>query len=894
MGESRWLPQFFVGKQQKINGMLKFFKKTCYKMAISRSIKENNKKHVMSERIIITLASLLLLFGCEKWNPLPDKEPDEHEEEALTEFTVTLEDLSPTETKLSSPTNESKVKDLNLFLYNKEGELITHIYREIASPNELSFNLMARDGENCSVYAIANLGYKTEGYGKYQLEEAAYSVDHYSKMFGESGNCVMSGRKDFIVKKNEIVTVEMIRVMAKVTVVCNYDNLNRDVRLKIKRIRICNIPKQVKYFGKSCAGKASEVMSGKYYTETSLGSVSSTGVDFYTFENYQEANLGGAATNKEKADMLTQLQLKTCSYIMLEYEFLDPQKVGTIGYRFFLGKSMEDVIVERNNHYTATVFFRGNASRDELSVSVDNSNLKDRPISIRVTPKKLSFTKLGVSSQLNAYVSPTTAYNKKVVWNSSNPAVATVDGNGLVTSVSNGSCTIKATSAENSSIYDTAEVTVEEETVTEDDYIAFDKTSLLMLDIDTREIGFRTNEHNTKTPRFTVSDKEVVEITEQTEGSIKIRALKPGVCTITGTLGDAETVCSVTVEELKIVTDDEITVYKDFYHNVDYEILPRWAAASHQLKWEITDGLGTPVFDFAEGIVGNKIVGLVPTENTGMEAGELTVSFVDAPQKSVAIKVNVKDAIKMRGKITAIANAGRSDTYESLDIEAPEQASVNLGFTERNPGSYISAYRESPGYGKGCIKISNPCGANGRYLLTATVTGDNGRVNRATCTIEVYEQVYLVGISKSMDIIKSNHKTIGGVEYITISYENEIVAKYLAHPSSLLFPRGEIRGIPFSFYYNGKHFTEDHTDYTEIAGPFEFNSRERYSLAFGKGTGKSLYPPKYLEYFTLEADNKGYMITDNNLYLYITSRPFGGGFCDESISWQEIFEYIYQ
>ena len=863
-------------------------------MAISRSINENHKKDVMLERIIITLASLLLVFGCEKWNPLPDKEPDKPEGKELTEFTVTLEDLTPAETKSGSLADESPVKDLNLFLYNKDGELITHIYREIRSSNDLSFNLMAENGESCSAYAIANLGYEMERYDRSQLEEAVCSADDYSKMFGENGNCVMSGRKDFLVKKNETVTVEMIRVMAKITVVCNYDYLNRDVRLKIRRIRICNIPRQVKFFGKSYAQKASDVMSGDYYTEKDLGSVSSTGVDFYTFENYQEANLTGAGTNKEKADMLTQLQLKTCSYIMLDYEFLDKQKVGTIGYRFFLGKSMEDVIVERNNHYRATVYFKGNASRDELSVSVDNSNLKDRPTAISITPKKLSFTKLGTSSQLNAQISPSSAYNKGVVWSSSNSAVATVDGNGLVTSVSNGNCTIKATSAENSSIYDTADVTVAEETVTEEDYIAFDKTALLMLDIETREIGFRTNEHNSKAPQFTVSDKEVAEIIEQTDGSIKIRAVKPGACTITGTLGDAETVCSVTVEELRIVTDNEITVYKDFYHNVDYEILPKWAASSHPLNWKITDGLETPVFGFAGGIVGNKIEGLIPTAGTGMEAGELTVSFADAPQKSVAIKVNVKDAIKIRGKITAIANVGRSDTYESLDIEAPEQASVNLEFTEQHPGNYISAYMESPGYGKGCIKISNPCGANGKHLLTATVRGDNGRVNRTTCTIEVYEQIYLVGISKSMDIIKSNHKTVGGTEYVTISYENEIVAKYLAHPSSLMFPNGEINSIPFSFYYAGRHFTESHTDYSEIAGPFDFNSREPYSLAFGKGTGRSLYPPRYLEYFTLEADNKGYMITNDNKYLYITSRPFGGGFCDESVSWKDIFEYIYR
>ncbi len=751
---------------------------------------------------------------------------------------------------------------------------------------------MALEGESCSVFAIANLGYKMESYSKYQLAEEVFSVSDFSKMFGTNGECIMSGREDFNVSKSDIITVEISRVVAKITVICNYDYLNPDVNLKINSIQICNIPRQVKYFGRNCIKNVSEAMDGDYYLEGQLGSISSAGVDFYAFENYQEANLTGATTNKQKAEMLTSHQLNTCTCIKLDYEFLNSEKVGPISYLFYLGKSMEDVIVERNNYYTVTVFFNGNASSDELSVSVDNSNLKYRPVSIAITPEELLFTKLNTTAQLSATVSPAEAYNKEIVWSSSNPAVATVDNNGLVTSVSNGSCTIQAVSVENPNVYNTAAVKVEE-IIVEDDHIVFDKTALLMLDIDTQEIGFTTNEHNAKTPVFTVSDGEIAEIVEQTESTIKIKALKPGVCTIKGVLGDAEAACSVTVEELTITAEREVTIYKDFYYDINYAIYPQWAAASHNLAWSITDGLTTPLFGFVNGIKGNKIVGLVSTAGNNSASGELIVCFVDAPDKKATVKVNVKDAIKMKDKITAIANVGISDTFESLDIEAPEQATVNLEFTNVDPGDYILAYRNRYGYSNGCIKISNPCGANGKYLLTATVTGDNGKINTATCTIEIYEQVFLVGISKSMDVLKSNSYSIGGARYITIRYENEIVAKYLAHPSSMFYPQGEIDNIPFSYYYDGEHYTESHTGKTEIAGPFEFCSKEPYSLAFGKGTGTGFYPPKYLEYFALEADNNGYMITDDKKYIYVTSRQFGGGFCDESVSWQEIFGYIY-
>lgn len=126
----------------------------------------------MAERIIITLASLLLVFGCEKGNPLPDINPDEQEEKDLTEFTVTLKDVSPVETKLGFSVDEDWVKDLNLFLYSNNGELITNIYREVRSQDDLTFNLKAQDGADCSVFAIANLGYQMDGPNMYRLTES--------------------------------------------------------------------------------------------------------------------------------------------------------------------------------------------------------------------------------------------------------------------------------------------------------------------------------------------------------------------------------------------------------------------------------------------------------------------------------------------------------------------------------------------------------------------------------------------------------------------------------------------------------------------------------------------------------------------------------------------------
>ncbi|SET70023.1 S-layer homology domain-containing protein [Natronincola peptidivorans] len=65
---------------------------------------------------------------------------------------------------------------------------------------------------------------------------------------------------------------------------------------------------------------------------------------------------------------------------------------------------------------------------------------------ISITPETMTLTAGGAMSTITATVSPENATNKNVIWLSSNPAVATVNG-GVVTPVAGGTVTITATSA---------------------------------------------------------------------------------------------------------------------------------------------------------------------------------------------------------------------------------------------------------------------------------------------------------------------------------------------------------------------------------------------------------------------------------------------------------------
>ena len=67
---------------------------------------------------------------------------------------------------------------------------------------------------------------------------------------------------------------------------------------------------------------------------------------------------------------------------------------------------------------------------------------------IALTPASATLTNVGATLQLTATVTPDDAADKSLTWTSSNTAVATVDTNGKVTAVANGTCTITATSAD--------------------------------------------------------------------------------------------------------------------------------------------------------------------------------------------------------------------------------------------------------------------------------------------------------------------------------------------------------------------------------------------------------------------------------------------------------------
>lgn len=142
---------------------------------------------------------------------------------------------------------------------------------------------------------------------------------------------------------------------------------------------------------------------------------------------------------------------------------------------------------------------------------------------------------------------PENAFNKSVVWKSSNPAVASVDANGAITGLSVGTATITATALYDSRVTATCEVTVMQHVTG----ISLSSSSLSMgiNDSQTLTVGFSPKDASNTNFTVECSNTAVATVTKS-ESSIIIKAISRGSATITVTAEDGgySATCEIIVD----------------------------------------------------------------------------------------------------------------------------------------------------------------------------------------------------------------------------------------------------------------------------------------------------------------------------------------------------------
>lgn len=189
-----------------------------------------------------------------------------------------------------------------------------------------------------------------------------------------------------------------------------------------------------------------------------------------------------------------------------------------------------------------------------------------------VTKITLNKTKLSLevpeTYQLTATITPSDASNKTLKWTSSNESAATVDENGLVTAVGNGTAVIKAEATDGSGISVSCTVTVIDPSKIPVSGITLDKTALSLEAMETYQLTAAISPTNAanKDLIWTSSNEAVATV----DSNGRITAVAKGTATITATAADgygASASCTVTVTNNGYV----VTALDQFQSSHPYE-----------------------------------------------------------------------------------------------------------------------------------------------------------------------------------------------------------------------------------------------------------------------------------------------------------------------------------
>ncbi len=131
--------------------------------------------------------------------------------------------------------------------------------------------------------------------------------------------------------------------------------------------------------------------------------------------------------------------------------------------------------ITRYDSLRAVLYNESTGDFQEISIPVEAKEETVAVTGVVLNTNAITLPTLGQTYQLTATVSPLNATNKNVTWTSSKPEVATVDSNGLVTSVAEGTTTITATTVDGGF---TATCEIEVSVVVAATGIAIDRESL--------------------------------------------------------------------------------------------------------------------------------------------------------------------------------------------------------------------------------------------------------------------------------------------------------------------------------------------------------------------------------------------------------------------------------
>ena len=368
---------------------------------------------------------------------------------------------------------------------------------------------------------------------------------------------------------------------------------------------------------------------------------------------------------------------------------------------------------------------------------------------IKVSPDTLTLTKKDETAQLTAEVTPSYADNKRVTWQSSDEKVATVDENGKVTAVGNGTATITATSVSGSytaTVSVTVKIPVEIQKLT----IEAEKETLTKIGEST-ELKVKIEPENADLQKLIwKSHNEKVAIVNENG---KVTAVGNGTAEITVTTEDGKITASIMIT---VKVPDEPTINKTTGFRRLRARSVKQTKTSVTLQWNIIKD--------ADGyfIYGNRC-------NTGTKSykyrklatitgGDISTWTQKDLKKGTYYKYVVKAYRLVNGKkvvtdtsisVHAVTGGGKYGNAKAVSVTQignkrnVSKITLKMGKTAQIKAKEVKKDKKIERHRKLCYESSN--------TKVATVTPDGliRATGKGTCTIWVYAQN---GIYKALKI----------------------------------------------------------------------------------------------------------------------------------------------
>lgn len=368
---------------------------------------------------------------------------------------------------------------------------------------------------------------------------------------------------------------------------------------------------------------------------------------------------------------------------------------------------------------------------------------------IKVSPDTLTLTKKDETAQLTAEVTPSYADNKRVTWQSSDEKVATVDENGKVTAVGNGTATITATSVSGSytaTVSVTVKIPVEIQKLT----IEAEKETLTKIGEST-ELKVKIEPENADLQKLIwKSDNEKVATTDENG---KVTAVGNGTAEITVTTEDGKITASIMIT---VKVPDEPTINKTTSFRRLRARSVKQTKTSVTLQWNIIKD--------ADGyfIYGNRC-------NTGTKSykyrklatitgGDISTWTQKDLKKGTYYKYVVKAYRLVNGKkvvtdtsisVHAVTGGGKYGNAKAVSVtqignkKNVSKITLKMGKTAQIQAKEVKKDKKIARHRKLCYESSN--------TKVATVTPDGliRATGKGTCTIWVYAQN---GVYKALKI----------------------------------------------------------------------------------------------------------------------------------------------